>query len=109
MNDITYGARGEATSGLLPHTPETVTIGGRTYQLQEEMPNYQEPDYKEPEYEEIKPRRPDFRTQSNRTWSYYEAIKKDDPNRYWSPSTQRQMERDYEALGKEFEDGDFLR
>src|SRR5690348_6399184 len=93
-------------SGLLPKTRETITVDGRTYQLQGEM---QQPSLTDYEYEEeIKPERPDFRTQTNRKWSYYERMKRDDPKRYWLPSTQRQLERDYAVLGKDFEDGDFL-
>lgn len=44
-----------------------------------------------------------------RTWSYYQKLKKDKPSQYLSPETQTQMARDYERLGKDFEDGDFSR
>lgn len=42
-----------------------------------------------------------------RTWSYYQELKKNSPNDYWSPKTQLQMHKDSETLGSAFEDGDF--
>lgn len=46
--------------------------------------------------------------QQKRTWSYYMQLKKDNPKVYLDPKTQVQMHKDYQAYGKEFEDGDFL-
>lgn len=42
-----------------------------------------------------------------RTWSYYQNMKRTNPSLYWDPKTQLQKDRDYIALGREFEDGDF--
>lgn len=42
-----------------------------------------------------------------RTWSYYQEMRKNNPTLYHNPKTNIQMEKDYQALGKEFEDGDF--
>lgn len=42
-----------------------------------------------------------------RTWNFYQDLKKKDPNKYWAPQTQLQMHRDSERLGSRFEDGDF--
>lgn len=42
-----------------------------------------------------------------RTWSYYQDLKKKDRNLYYDPKTNIQMEKDRQALGVEFEDGDF--
>lgn len=42
-----------------------------------------------------------------RTWSYYQDIKQKDPVLYLNPKTQNQMQKDYIALGDEFEDGNF--
>lgn len=42
-----------------------------------------------------------------RTWSYYQKLRKDDPNLYWNPKTQLQLMTDKATLGKEFEDGDW--
>lgn len=44
-----------------------------------------------------------------RTWSYYQNLKKTNPELYWDPKTQVQKDKDYQTLGKEFEDGDFNR
>lgn len=46
--------------------------------------------------------------QQKRTWSYYQNMKKDQPNLYLSPKMQVQMHKDYESMGRDFEDGDFL-
>lgn len=42
-----------------------------------------------------------------RTWAYYQELKKKDRNLYYDPKTNIQMEKDRQALGAEFEDGDF--
>lgn len=42
-----------------------------------------------------------------RTWSWYQNLKKTDYSAYMDPKTTVQMHKDYEALGKDFEDGDF--
>lgn len=42
-----------------------------------------------------------------RTWSYYQKMKRDNPNLYWDGKTQLQKMNDYIDLGKDFEDGDF--
>ena len=44
-----------------------------------------------------------------RTWAYYQQLKKDSPRVYSDPKTQLQLMKDYETLGKDFEDGDFHR
>jgi hypothetical protein len=40
-----------------------------------------------------------------RTWAFYEKLRKEDSNLYYSPKTQVQMHQDHANLGKEFEDG----
>lgn len=42
-----------------------------------------------------------------RTWSYYQELKKSDPDLYNSKQMTVQMHKDYEDLGRDFEDGDF--
>lgn len=42
-----------------------------------------------------------------RTWSYYQNLKKTNPNAWLDPKTAVQMQDDYLALGDAFEDGDF--
>lgn len=42
-----------------------------------------------------------------RTWSYYQELRKKNPNLYYDPKTNVQMQKDYIALGTAFEDGDF--
>ncbi len=44
-----------------------------------------------------------------RTWSYYQDLKKKDRNLYYDPKTNIQMVKDHERLGERFEDGDFHR
>lgn len=44
-----------------------------------------------------------------RTWSYYQNLRKENPNLYNSPKINLQMIEDYKALGDAFEDGDFNR
>lgn len=44
-----------------------------------------------------------------RTWSYYQELKKSDPDTYWNPKTAVQMDRDAIALGEAFKDGDYYR
>lgn len=46
-------------------------------------------------------------TNEKRTWAWYQELKKKDPTTYYAQNTTIQMEKDYQALGKEFEDGDF--
>lgn len=43
----------------------------------------------------------------DRTWSYYQKLKADEPKKYYSPKIQNQMLADYDRLGSKFEDGDF--
>jgi len=43
----------------------------------------------------------------DRTWSYYQKLKTDDPKKYYSPKMQNQMLMDYDRLGDKFEDGNF--
>lgn len=42
-----------------------------------------------------------------RTWSYYQDLKKSNPDLYHSKEITNQLHDDYIALGKDFEDGDF--
>lgn len=42
-----------------------------------------------------------------RTWSYYEKMRKENPTKYHDPKTKAQMTKDYQILGKEFEDGNW--
>jgi hypothetical protein len=42
-----------------------------------------------------------------RTWSFYQDIKKKDKKAYYAQETQQQMMADYNRLGEAFEDGDF--
>lgn len=43
-----------------------------------------------------------------RTWSYYQKMRKENPDRYNDPKTKAQMTKDYAQLGKEFEDGSWI-
>lgn len=45
--------------------------------------------------------------EEERTWSYYQNLKRTDPKLYRDPKTTNQMISDYERLGTKFEDGDF--
>jgi len=45
--------------------------------------------------------------QQKRTWSYYQAMKKEDLSRYLSPKVQAEMHRDAQELQAAFTDGDF--
>jgi hypothetical protein len=47
--------------------------------------------------------------QQKRTWTYYQELRKKDPNAFYDPKTNIQMQKDYLNLGSEFEDGDFKR
>lgn len=49
----------------------------------------------------------DEAAQKQRTWSYYQKMKKEDPDRYWKGKTQEQMVIDASALGEGFQDGGF--
>jgi len=40
-----------------------------------------------------------------RTWAFYEKLRKEDSNLYYSPKTQVQMHQDHATLGRDFEDG----
>lgn len=42
-----------------------------------------------------------------RTWSYYQELKRTDPKLYYNPKIANQMQEDYQRLGAAFEDGDF--
>lgn len=42
-----------------------------------------------------------------RSWSYYEKMRKEQPELYREPKIAVQMQKDYDLLGKDFEDGDF--
>lgn len=42
-----------------------------------------------------------------RTWTYYQELKKANPQLYYDPKITNQMQKDYAALGQAFEDGDF--
>lgn len=44
---------------------------------------------------------------TKRTWSFYEKMRKDQPQLYLNPKTQVQMHKDHKELGNAFEDGDF--
>jgi hypothetical protein len=46
-------------------------------------------------------------TEQKRKWSYYQELKKTNPKLYHDPKIMNQMLQDAEALGAEFEDGDF--
>lgn len=46
-------------------------------------------------------------TTEKRTWSYYQKLKKDNPNLYHDKKINAQMIEDYTKYGKDFEDGDF--
>jgi len=47
--------------------------------------------------------------EEKRTWSYYQKLRKENPRAWLDPKTTDQFHKDYIALGKEFEDGDFRR
>lgn len=49
-----------------------------------------------------------FQSGQKRTWSYYEKMRKEDPAKYHDPKTKAQMTKDYQALGSEFEDGNWI-
>jgi len=42
-----------------------------------------------------------------RTWAYYQELKKTNPKVYYDPKTQVQMHHDAVALEEKFKDGDF--
>lgn len=44
---------------------------------------------------------------AKRTWAHYQEMRKSNPKLYYDPKIAVQMEKDYQALGKAFEDGDF--
>lgn len=46
-------------------------------------------------------------TNQKRTWSFYQKMRKENPELYHSRQTNINMERDAVALGAEFQDGDF--
>lgn len=46
-------------------------------------------------------------TGPKRTWSYYERIRKEQPEVYHDPQTQNQLIRDAATLGDEFKDGNY--
>lgn len=48
-------------------------------------------------------------TTQKRTWTYYQELKKKNPQAYWDPKTNTQMLKDAIALGDEFKDGDYKR
>ena len=52
-------------------------------------------------------RRDQFAPAQKRTNSYYQKLRKEQPEVYRSPKVQDQMLKDYQALGSEFEDGDW--
>lgn len=43
-----------------------------------------------------------------RTWSYYEKLRKEKPEVYHDPKTKAQMAEDYRRLGSKFEDGNWI-
>lgn len=47
------------------------------------------------------------RGQQIRSWSYYEKMRREDPDEYYKPKTQVQMHRDHAEFGKKFEDGNW--
>jgi hypothetical protein len=47
------------------------------------------------------------KAQRSRTWSYYEKLRKENPNLYRTAKTHEQMVQDAMALGDEFKDGDY--
>ena len=49
--------------------------------------------------------RVDPKSGAKRTWSYYDKMRKEDPDRYNDPKTKTQMVEDYRVLGEAFEDG----
>jgi hypothetical protein len=49
--------------------------------------------------------RVDPKSGAKRTWSYYDKMRKEDPDRYNDPKTKTQMVEDYRILGEAFEDG----
>lgn len=49
----------------------------------------------------------DEASQQQRTWSYYEKLRKDNPDKFWTGKIQDQMVRDASALGENFQDGGF--
>lgn len=52
-------------------------------------------------------RRDQFAPAQKRTNAYYQKMRKDNPELYRTPKMQDQMLKDYQALGPEFEDGDW--
>jgi len=49
----------------------------------------------------------EHQAQKGRTWSFYEKLRKENPNLYRTAKTHEQMVKDAAALGPNFEDGDF--
>ena len=52
-------------------------------------------------------RDPGVQGREKRTWSFYQKMRKEQPDVYYDPKTQVQLHKDSVALGKEFEDGDW--
>lgn len=48
-----------------------------------------------------------FQGGQKRTWSYYDKMRKENPEKYHDPKTRVQMAKDYQQLGSEFEDGNW--
>ena len=49
-----------------------------------------------------------FQSGPKRTWSYYDKMRKENPEKYHDPKTRVQMAKDYQQLGSEFEDGNWV-
>lgn len=49
-----------------------------------------------------------FQGGPKRTWSYYDKMRKENPEKYHDPKTRVQMAKDYAQLGSEFEDGNWV-
>ena len=49
-----------------------------------------------------------FQGGQKRTWSYYDKMRKENPDKYHDPKTKAQMTKDYAQLGSEFEDGSWV-
>lgn len=47
--------------------------------------------------------------EQQRTWAYYQELRKTNPKLFYDAKTNVQMQKDYQALGQAFEDGDFHR
>lgn len=95
------GITGEELTEMAMRSPNVVikTLGLDTQPQQE---GFQSPPRSNLRNDSFSPKGKD-----KRTWSYYQELKKTNPNLYNEREINLQMQKDYAELGSAFEDGDF--